>query len=551
MSKFTKFWLITIFILAFAVRFVDLGTHFGHYDDVMIASDILKTQAPYFREQLITALYDQSRASYNDKQKIIGRYIYEKQRSLFNAGIFLAKFLIVPAYSNVAPVQCLITPLLIQPEQSYKTILFYSRLPSFLFSVLTLLPLYLILRQKTNSAGLWFGLLLYALSLESIIYAKQSYSYAIGCFSATLLLLLFQHSQKTDFFQKHWLFSGCLTSLLVYTHYQLVFFLPAYYLVNLYQKRLVWPEIKKLLFSGFLNFLLCLPVLYYLFFVNSSGHSYYTIGKAGEFLFSPVGKNIFLYPIVFLLKNSFLVITNTLTPVTANNIFFWLFGALFFGSFICGLKKTSKQPEGLFILLSLLTYLGLVFGQKLALTPMRQALVYLPFFIYVIVQSIPELKKGFFLIIAGSYLSIFLIFFPGFVTERQDKINQPQLVQIIGQYNPDLIIGYNFSPNTALFKEIRHRYNYLDSDNLFQNKPLSVYKNLIFLSVRAQELNSDFFNQHQEIWNTRQTKYPPWQNDYAEYKVVYQQISTSNTELEPNNWNTLGGNNLFFYVLQL
>jgi hypothetical protein len=532
------------------VRFVDLGTHFAHYDDVFPAVDILKTQENDFRRQLLDRIYDQTKSSYHDKQKVFVRKIYEnpKTRFIFETGVNLGKFIIVPMNSTSAPIQFAIIALLINKNMDYRTILFFSRLPSFIFGLLTIVLLYFILPRKTSTAGLLFGLLIAVLSLESIIYTKQATSYMIAAFSAAGLLLLFQQAQKNNFFQKYWFFSGLLTAFFTYTSYQLVFFWPAYYLANLRYKYLDKREIKFLIYSGFLNLLFCLPVLYYLFFVNTSGHGGYTIGKYGEFLFSPAGKNVFIYPLVFFLKNTFLVITNTLAPVTAHNPFFWFFGLFFCLTLLYGLKKTYRQPEGLFILVSFGVYFSLVFCQKLALTPTRQALVYLPLLIYLIAHGLPEFKTKTLLSGLLIYLGIFFCFFPGFVQERQDKINETELTRVLEQYNPDLIIAYGYTRNLALFRAVKQKFNYFEQENLFLNRPLR-YKTLVMASTQYP-LNQDWFYTSQELWNQKNLK-PVWRNTFGQYKIIYQKISTSNIEIEPNNWNTNGSNNLFFYVLTL
>ena len=547
MPKHAKICLILIFILAFSVRAVDLGTHFVHYDDATMATDILKAQQADFPQKLLSAVYDTTRASYNDKQKVLVRWIHENNKPLFYTGMFLARFLIIPLNSTNAPAQFFLTSLLLNENQSYRAILFLSRLPSFLFSLVTIFLIYLILHKRTSTTGLLLGLTIAALSLSSIIYAKQSYTYAIGCCAAAGLLLLFQYSQQKDFFQKHWILSGLLTSFFVYTHYQLAFFLPAYYLANTWFKRQDKAEITKLFLSGSLNFLLCLPALYLMLSMNQAGLAYYYLGANREFLFLP---NNLIYPFIFFLKNSFLVITHTLAPVTADKIFYWLFGGIFSLSFIYGLKKIYRQPESIFIILSLLTYLGLVVLQKIALSPSRQTLVYLPLFIYVIANGLPELNKKYLYGILILYLGIFFLFFPSFIQERQDKIQETKLNKILSQYQPDLIIGYDFSTQPALLPIIRKNYNYLDSDNLFENKPLTDYKTVLFFSTRSP-LEKYHFQNSQESWNNRQTGNKSWTQNYNDYKIIHEKILTSNIGLEPNNWVHLGKNELFLYILTL
>jgi hypothetical protein len=430
-----------------------------------------------------------------------------------------------------------------------------GRLLPFTFSLLTIFFLYLILKKRATPTGMLLSLLICALSISSIINAKISHTYTIGCLAAAILLFLIQSSRQENFFQKHWLGSGLVTALSAYAHYHLLFLLPAYYLAAFFFKYKNPAELKKLIQSGFVNFILCLPVLVNLLFFNSSNSTtVYSIGKHQEFLFNPVGMGIaqtFIYTISFFLKNSFIVVTHTLSPVTADKAVFWLCGAFFCALLLSGLKKSFKQPEGLFCLLSLATYFILVSVRILALTPTRQSLVYLPIFVYLISQGAGLIQKKY--LLSGLiiiYLGIFLRYFPGFVQERRDPINEPELTQIIEQYSPSLIAGYHNTMHGALFKTIRAKYNYIDTDhNIFVNRPTADYKTVAFISTWGTELDAEHFAKAQYYWNSQNSQARPWQTPYARYKIIYQKIITSNIEHEPNYWNTNGTNNLFFYIL--
>jgi hypothetical protein len=561
MNRLTRnLLIIAIFVLAFTVRFVDLGTHFAHYDDVLMTADILRAQTPNFREELLDAFYNPSRAHYNDPQRVLIRKIYDNPhtRFIFDTGVALAKFLIVPLDSPNAPLQLLLLSCLVRAEHNYREALFWARLPSFIFSSLTLLPLYLILKKRTSTGGLLFGLLLYALSLNSIINAKIGHTYAIGCLASAGLLLLIQYGQQKDFWQKHWKLSGILTSLFVYSHYQIFFFLPAYYLTNFAHKYKDREECKRLIFSGALNFLICLPVLIFLLFFNNAGTggtAVYTLGLRHEFLYNPAGygfPGVLLYTIFFYLRNSFIVLTHTLSPVTADKTVFWLCGIFFSLTFLHGLVKSRRQPETMYSIFSFATYLLLVGLQKIALTPTRQSLAYLPLLIYILAQSFSSWRNRKIVYSAMLvYLSVFLYFFPGFVRERQDKVNEPELTAILKQYNPDLVVCYNTTIHGTLFPMLRQDYNYIDTDHhLYLNKPLNNYQTVVFFST-WEDLTSGNFTKHQELWNKDNPEQDPWLQTYEQYKIIYQKILTSNIEHEPNNWNSNGKNNLFLYVLVL
>ncbi|GBR75517.1 hypothetical protein NO2_0184 [Candidatus Termititenax persephonae] len=545
MGKLKKVCLLLILLLACAVRLADLGTHFVHLDDAITIIDILRAKHPDYRQELLDIIDNPLNAAYHSRQKTLIKNIYEnpQTRFIFDATFYLARFLIVPLTNSNAPLQFLITPFLINDQQNYNTLLFMGRLPSCVFSLLTILLLCFILK-KNNHTALLLGVLIGALSLENIIFAKQSYSYAIGCLAAAGLLLLLQHSRQENFFRQHWLTSAGLTTLFVYAHYQLFFLLPAYYLVNFWLKRFSYPEAKKLIYSGLLNLAFGLPALCYILLVRpTAGAAIYNSGLHGEFLFTP-DKNIFW----FLLRNGFLVLTHTLSPVAADNFFYWIFGGLFTAGFVLGLRKCYKTPEGLFVVFSLLTYLGLVFTQKLTLTPTRNALVYLPLFIYVIAQSLPELKTKTLAYLLSAYTGIFLFFFPSFLRGRQTPLNEKELVKIIEHYQPYLIGEYD-NVNAPLLKNIRQKYKYADRVNYLPNRPAD-FQTIAFLDTYAP-LDEQKFQYCQDFWNEKKLSVPPWTNTYAQYEVVYEKISTSSIELEPNNWNSNGTNNLFFYVLKL
>ncbi|GBR75519.1 hypothetical protein NO2_0186 [Candidatus Termititenax persephonae] len=546
---------LLIFALAFFARGVDLSTHFAHYDDVFMFADVFRTQEPRFRQELLTSLYDPARPHHDDRQKKLIRKIYDNPRSrfIFEAGVYLSRFMILPLDSNIAPIQPTLFTLITSPNYSYRLNLLMGRLPSFIFGVLTVCLIFLTLRRKTNTAGALGGMLICALSLESIIQAKFAPAYAFGCLASATLLLLFQRSQEDKFFQKYWLPSGVLAAVLAYTHYQVAFLLPAYYLANFWLKRHNPAESLKVKQSCAVSFLLCLPTLLFLLFIHGaqveSGR--YVIGKFGEFLFTPSGQNILFYPIWFFIRNSFLVITHTLSPVTADQLLYWLFGLLFFAAFWRGLGKIRRQPEFLYLTLCFGIYLALIAIQQLAMTPTRQSLVYLPLFIYPIAQSISELKlkDSIIYLLLLVYTGIFLYFFPGFVQDRRDPINEKELLKIIETYQPNLIAGYEHSLHLAMFPQVRRQYNYVDGDhNIFLNQPTRNYKTVLFYST-WEELNETHFNISQQIWNAGTNQ--RWETPYNQYKVIYEKISTTNIEHEPNYWNTNGTNNLFFYILQL
>jgi hypothetical protein len=172
--------------------------------------------------------------------------------------------------------------------------------------------------------------------------------------------------------------------------------------------------------------------------------------------------------------------------------------------------------------------------------------MYLPLCVYVITQGWNSLSPKLLYVFPAIYLAVFLYFFPGFVRERRDPVNEQELTKLIQLYKPAVII----EPDTllaALLPEVRK--NYVHYETIYINSAADL-RTIAFLSTRSTP-NALSYIQNQKLYNAKQQPLQPWQDSYDSYKIIYAQTRTSNIELEPNNWNSNGTNNLFFYILQL
>jgi hypothetical protein len=230
------------------VRIVDLGTHFGHYDDLAVATTILEAKTRTspdlndigddFKVNMPPSVkdYKESVMSLGITQRLsVPSWIHDvyRQPAVSAALRWVHGVTRVPAHLTYAPLQFLITHHLVHPGQTYRETLFWGRLPSFIFGVLGLLlwiGLYHRLGQLRAPAA-FLGLAVLAFSWENIIYAKQMQTFSIGVPSLLCLLILLLHiHEQNNYTCLRMLICGFLLSSLSYAQYQVLFFVPAFLL---------------------------------------------------------------------------------------------------------------------------------------------------------------------------------------------------------------------------------------------------------------------------------------------------------------------------------
>lgn len=158
-NKCVKLTILLLVILAFFVRGIDLSTHFAHYDDIGVGLDI-------------------QQAKLHSGQGFINR---------------IKTFETIPLQWTYAPLQFVITNLLVNTDASYRELLFWSRLPSFISSMIAIgVLMFLCLKYRGEDALSLCCLMItfFSFSQENVIYSKQSGPYALGCLALLVLMAL-------------------------------------------------------------------------------------------------------------------------------------------------------------------------------------------------------------------------------------------------------------------------------------------------------------------------------------------------------------------------
>jgi hypothetical protein len=151
--------LFIIILLAFFIRFDNLDKHFAHVDD-LISPRIAVFNSDSFIDKI------DKRVDLSNSQKEILSTIYPFVKPFVVAGS-------ISMSSTYAPFQFIVTGAIVNEKMSYKDILFYSRLISFIAGFLTiilLLHLFSRLYGKNNVSYALFGITILSLSWQHIIY---------------------------------------------------------------------------------------------------------------------------------------------------------------------------------------------------------------------------------------------------------------------------------------------------------------------------------------------------------------------------------------------
>lgn len=356
--KYYKFIsLFLVFILGAYVRLTDLGTHFTHVDDVDLAYSILRGKKPFDINRM--------NVDVKEKEKEAGGHLgkfYSLKRAvlktvdrhpflvpIFQRAGYLRQFVIIPFYWTNAPLQYLITTFLLSPTQSYREILFWGRFPSFIFGILGMLLIILFYRKFYKEEYFSYALTaitLLAFSWENIIYAKQMGNYAAGVtFAILLIIFLWQDLHNPDLSLKRFLLMSMPLAIASYAHYQIIFFIPAYY-GTLYLFLLKKAENKLLLLKNFIMSCLAYlifasPLFLFILHVGTYRGVNWNTGPSQEFLFhipstgAIIGK--ILYAASFFGKNFIIVMQSNLSIIPEGHALSSPINLVFILLFACGI----------------------------------------------------------------------------------------------------------------------------------------------------------------------------------------------------------------------
>lgn len=475
-----QFILSILFIIFVISRFIVIPSHFTHYDDLFgpYLLNVIQQYDEYFFSQQIQKYIS------NDFLLTIASSTLDIPIIFTLTKVFLGAMSIA-LISTFAPLQFLLTGILILFSNSYESFLILSRLPSLIFSFLCLL---MILKIANNFEDKIFrniftvtGFFFLTTSWMFLIYSSQGENFIFGVLSILIMIHIMLKINFSQFSIRRSCLAGIFLSVLCLAQYQVLFFLPAFYIAILLGSKNENITLKaiKLLPALLIN-LLSVILIYFIFLkerlaMNPGVH--WNAGPNGEFLYQPEANNILeglFYTFEFFFINSFKVLYGILGFTSELNGFSVFYVALVLLISVIGfynlVKRKNFRRLSIFILISILTWIFLIVIQKLTFSPTRHSLALLPVVIvlvssgiYLISSMLGKKLKNFKLILSSVILGISLSqYFFNFDEIRESRRDGFQLVNIeslIKENNVKYIAAYGHTTNLNFFPYINNNFS--------------------------------------------------------------------------------------------
>ncbi len=392
----------------------------------------------------------------------------------------------ISARNTNAPLQFFFTNLIVHPEQDYREVLFWGRLPSCVFGIIGLFALAFFYWQKDrfSTPAVLIGTILLAFSWENIAHAKQSNNYAAGVTAAVLVLVFLTHiirrglkSGKISW--RMMLTAGFFLALLSHIHYQVIIFVSAFYLSVIVFRPLDgrrFQHMLKCVVSALFYLALIFPMWY--FFLSRVAHR----GTSGYLpgIFSLPAKtsiwNIIAYIFNFFWKSFIDVFQTRLGFTPEGGIAYQVLSAIFLGLFIAGIfaillnRHRLHRSLAVFLLGTIAAWFALVVMHKLCLEPTRRSLIFLPIiavivgegfvltlasfsaFSHTMIRMLRHvLAYGFVLVL----MLLFIFYYPLFLEERRDPFREDELFETLQQYGVTDIIADERSTGVNFMKKLQ------------------------------------------------------------------------------------------------
>jgi hypothetical protein len=420
--------IIIVLIIGIVARFVNITSAFSHYDDTGVAADIL-----YAKEAMpkIISYFENPDDNTNTIFKTQDSYQFKIASTLYDAGLLRLISplisLVIPAIAigfiwSYAPLQFFLTGFLINSSQTYSQILLFGRLPSAIFSCLTLVAAFIVLKKysrhnKKNSQNLLLRLAAIlvcvaaiSFSWQHLIYANHMSNYALGVLATFFILWLFVKtaewldmlSEKIGFVPRYILI-GIALAMVSYAQHHTFPLVVAFFLglSILHLRSINRKEFTKNLLSkksirrllqiaaiGITYVIIAMP-MFILAFSRVSWNDYsWNQGQHREFLYNAsahhglAGKIV--YTAQFFATNSFIVMRNFITPLEVGEPIQLALVCIFFTLTVLGIIGFfRKNPAtgtygGLIVMLCFAMFAIVVFTQDLTLSPTRHTLNLFP-----------------------------------------------------------------------------------------------------------------------------------------------------------------------------
>lgn len=437
---------------------------------------------------------DVNSSSYNSSAKKIIRNIEKLNNStfdlIFNSLSFILKRISPSKHSTFAPLQYFLFADLYKIGNSYNEIKFYSRIPSIIFSTLSILVTYLIATKIFLNQNKLFAIIpvsILAFSYPVLYISLRSYNYSAGMFAVICLIFLIYiqllNNSNNKFIITNTLISlrlnfliAFLISVLSYLSYVIFFLSPLFFFIlvarNLFNKKIFCKYNYNLIIIGFFYALLSLPLLIHMLILklNEYGVTASTAGENYEYYYNFLDDTFnFLNFFSFYINNIYLVIVKNLSFFLDTFNYsvitqFYIFIFFIFGCFTIFFNKDRNIKLFIFIFyIFAFYYLILTFFGIVTLGPTRHLNVYTPIISIVFslgffnLIKIFKLKKINFLIYSFSIFifSIFLLNAVPFLKKYEDSFSEEKISKKLEFYKVGFILNdSSFSDSLCLMKKV-------------------------------------------------------------------------------------------------
>lgn len=382
---------------------------------------------------------------------------------IFDFLSFILKRVSPSKHSTYAPLQFFLFADLYKIGNSYKEIKFYSRLPSIIFSTLSILVTYLLATKIFSNHNKYFSIIpvsILGFSYPVLYISLRSYNYSAGMFAVVCLfyliyIQLLNNSNNrfiitnTQINLKLNFLIAFLISVLSHLSYVIFFLSPLFFFIliirNFFNKKIFCKHNYNLLIIGIFYTILSSPLLIYMLTLklNEYGVTPSTAGENYEYYYNFFDKTNNFFS--FYINNTYLVIVKNLSFFLDTFYYSAIFQFFIFILFIIGcLTVLSNKDKNikLFIFIFyvfVFYYLILTFFGLLTLGPTRHLTIYTPIISIVFSLGFFNLVKIFkfrkvkFLTLAFSTIVIFIFFFNynSFLKKYEDPFNEEKISKIL------------------------------------------------------------------------------------------------------------------------
>jgi hypothetical protein len=329
--------------------------------------------------------------------------------------------------------------------------------------------------------------------------------------------------------------------------YQSLFVLPAFFAALALQlpKGPVLNKIRFIVFKLWKQLLFLFVVVvglvgYFLIRKVERGINW-NAGPSNEFLFD-LSKADFNYSIQFLINNIKWIILSTLTPIPYQWHTLGFITAIMIGGLILiGCVRIYKNPEtkslGLYFLIVGVIWMALVLMQKITLSPTRHSLFLVPMLLVILgfglQQVVKWLRSEYWL--GGLILFweiTFCISIPEYIKTRADVVPTEKIALLAEKYKVEALAGFESTHNFLLMpSQLPNLMISLDREDVFLLPPPfqpalpNPVNRILFMSTRSElnKIRPKLANLFMPVFNPLDT---------STYRVLYQEQTTSTTEVE-------------------